>query len=265
VGGGGWVGENRKLEREMRVLDETAIGSSASTGMESDSEYVGKGLAVMKGLFGKPELPWLAAAVIACAILIATLFLPLWKMDLIAPQYPTGLRMYAYGDHFSDDPSTYYEDIREINGLNHYIGMKPIKEVTEMDLFIPGMAALIAGTLIVSFISWKRGWFQALIVASFWFFPVFFVADLQYWLYNYGHSMDPEAALDTGDFTPKVIGQTKVWNFHSQTSFEIGFYLLVAGAMMITFLPPLVRWVSHRRARAQVSAERGTPQAVGVD
>src|SRR3990170_4759263 len=121
----------------------------------------------MRRILAKPEGPWLVAAVLACGLLAATLLLPLWKMELVAPQYPKGLAMTAYGDRFQDDPSTPYEDVREINGLNHYIGMKPIEPVTEMRLFVPGMVALIAGTVLVSFVAWKRKWLKALLLASF--------------------------------------------------------------------------------------------------
>lgn len=218
----------------------------------------------MKKLFGKPEGAWLISAVVACALLVGALFVPLWSMELVAPQYPEGLVMYAYGDHFEGDPDSYYDDVREINGLNHYIGMKPIEKVTEMDLFIPGVIATIIGALAVSFIAWKRGWFRAVMIAGFWFMPVFFIADLQYWLYNYGHTMDEHAALNTGAFTPKVWGTTKVWNFHSETGFEIGFYLMIAAAMVISFLPLVIRRVQRRlptREPSRQSPAASTPQA----
>src|SRR3989304_3113665 len=112
--------------------------------------------AAMRQLFRMPEGAWLGATVLACGLLAAAIFLPLWKMELVAPQYPKGLMMYAYGDRFQDDPSSPYEDVREINGLNHYIGMKPIEEGKEMRLFVPGVVALIAGTGRVSFVAWKR-------------------------------------------------------------------------------------------------------------
>jgi len=208
----------------------------------------------MTRLVGKPEAAWLIAAVIAAGILAATVFLPLWRMELVAPQYPEGLVMYAYGDRFEGDSGSYYDDIREINGLNHYIGMKPIEPVTEMDLFIPGVIATLAAGIAVSFIVWKRRWLRAVTIAGFWSLPVFFIADLQYWLYNYGHTMDPHAALNTGDFTPRVIGSTKVWNFHSENGFELGFYLMVLAALTITLLPPAIRWAQVRlgqRGRAE--------------
>lgn len=221
----------------------------------------------MTKLISRPEPAWVISAVIAGMLLAAAIFVPLWKMELVAPQYPAGLVMHAYGNRFEGDSSTYYDDVREINGLNHYVGMKPIKPVTEMDLFIPGMIATIAGLIGVSFIGWKRGLFRALMIAGVWFLPVFFIADLQYWLYNYGHTMDSHAALNTGAFTPKVFGRTQVWNFHSENSFEIGFYLMVLAALTITLLPPAIRWTYARRQRAahapQAHAHSGARPTAG--
>ncbi|HET6615900.1 MAG TPA: hypothetical protein VFH62_08435, partial [Dehalococcoidia bacterium] len=94
----------------------------------------------MNKLLQRPSTPWIISTVIAAALLGGALLLPLWKLELVAPQYPTGLVMRAYGYKFVDDPATYYDDVREINELNHYIGMAPIKEVNEMKIFIPGVA-----------------------------------------------------------------------------------------------------------------------------
>lgn len=213
----------------------------------------------MKTFFGKPDLTWLISAVIACALLVGSMLVPLWRMELVAPQYPRGLVMKAYGYKFVDDPSTRYDDVREINGLNHYIGMKPIEEVFEMQMFVPGLLALVLGTVLLSFVKWHRGWARAIIILGFWFIPLFFLVDLQSWLYYYGHTMDPGAALNTGSFTPKVIGTTKVWNFHSETGVELGFYLMLAAAAVITFVPPSVRL--FRRLRAASPSNRRAGQA----
>lgn len=208
----------------------------------------------MGKLIGKPEARWFVPALVASVLLAIAIFLPLWKMELIAPQYPEGLVMYAYGNRFADDPGSYYDDVREINGLNHYIGMKPIEEVTEMKLFIPGLVAMIAATIAVSFVSWKKRWLRGLTAAGFWFIPIFFVADLQYWLYHFGHTMKEDAPLNPGDFTPKVVGTTEVWNFHTENSFQIGFYLMLMAALVITFGPLVYGFVEARigkRASAQ--------------
>lgn len=202
----------------------------------------------------------MVAASMAAVLLVASAFLPLWRMELIAPQYPKGLVLYAYGYKFADSqPSDDYDEIREINTLNHYIGMKPLKEVTEMKLFIPGLAALVAATVAASVISWQRKWLRLLVIAGYWTFPLFFIADLQYWLYDYGHTMNPDAPLDLEPFTPKVLGETRVWNFHTDNTFSSGFYLLVAAALLITLLPPLIKWVQAGEpgGRQKTSVGRG--------
>ena len=51
--------------------------------------------------------------------LIAVLFLPMWRIDLVAPQYPEGLMLLIY-------PSKLGGNVDIINGLNHYIGMKTL-------------------------------------------------------------------------------------------------------------------------------------------
>jgi len=214
----------------------------------------------MSRIFRKPDLPWLLSSIVAAVVLAGALVLPLWRLELVAPQYPAGLVMHAYGYKFADDPGTYYDDVREINGLNHYIGMKEITTVTEMKLFIPGVLALMVAMLGSGFIAWRPRLVRGLVIAGAWFMPLFFVADLQYWLYNYGHTMNPDAALNTGDFTPRVFGTTKVWNFHSETAFEAGFYCMVLAAAIISFGPPLARLAS-RRLRARSATRTAQPQA----
>ena len=221
----------------------------------------------MKKLFRKPDPVWLIPSLISAVLLLGAIVLPLWRMELVAPQYPAGLVMYAYGNRFEGETQGYhkgFDAVKEINELNHYIGMKPIEEVNEMKLFLPGLLALSIAGVAVSFVAWKPLFSRGLVVAGYWFIPVFFIADLQYWLYNYGHTMDPEAALNTGDITPKVWGTTKVWNFHSQNGFELGFYAMVLAALVITFGPLALGWVRHRRAqRDALGKDEGTLTSAG--
>src|SRR5690625_7181730 len=53
--------------------------------------------------------------------LFIVLIVPIWKIELTAPQYPEGLEMFIHADKLSGD-------IDIINGLNNYIGMKQIHE-----------------------------------------------------------------------------------------------------------------------------------------
>jgi hypothetical protein len=210
----------------------------------------------MRKVIGKPEPLWFVTVAIASVLLFASLFVPLWKMELVAPQYPAGLIMRAYGYKFAEDPGTYYDDLREINGLNHYIGMAPIEEVTEMSLFIPGVIGLVLIAIASAFVTWKRKWVKGLIIAGFWSMPLFFVADLQFWLYRFGHTMKEDAPLNPGAFTPKVIGSTEVWNFHTENSFEIGFYFMVLAALTVS-LPQVIGW-ARRRRRQRASTAKST-------
>ena len=220
----------------------------------------------MQRILRKPEPAWLVSSIVAAALLVGALLLPLWQLELVAPQYPAGLVMHAYGYEFADDAGTYYDDVREINGLNHYIGMAEIKNVTEMKLFVPGVVALMLATLLSGFVAFQGKWLRRLIVAGYWFMPLFFIGDLQFWLYHYGHTMDEKAALNTGSFTPKVFGSTKVWNFHSETRFELGFYCMVLAALVMTIGPmvaPRVAKLASRQRRADASSRSsvraGTP------
>jgi nitrous oxidase accessory protein len=220
----------------------------------------------MTKLVGRPKRTWIIPAIAAAALLMGAIAFPLWRLELVAPQYPAGLAMYAYGYKFASDPNTYYNDVHEINGLNHYIGMRPIETVTEMELFIPGIVALIAVTFIAGFVAWHGKLARGLVVAGYWFMPLFFVASLQFWLWRYGNTLDESAALSPGSFTPTVVGTTKVWNFHSETQFELGFYMMVAAALVMTFGPLVIErlpgWL--RTIRDERSPRAATRKGAGV-
>jgi hypothetical protein len=62
---------------------------------------------------------------LAAALLLATAYaLPLWRVGLVAPQYPEGLGMRI---HINNVVGMKEYDLGSINGLNHYIGMKTIE------------------------------------------------------------------------------------------------------------------------------------------
>ena len=57
--------------------------------------------------------------IIAALLLAANIFLPIWQIELYAPQYPEGLELLIYADSLAGD-------VDIINGLNHYIGMQTL-------------------------------------------------------------------------------------------------------------------------------------------
>ena len=198
---------------------------------------------------------WLSCSLLAAALLAVACFLPLWKMTLLAPQYPAGLELVAYG-------YTMEGDLGEINALNHYVGIKPIEpeNVFELQAFPFAMAAVIALLIAAGFApSWRglplRWGARALAFAV----PAGFLIDLQWWLHRYGHDLDPTAPLRIPEFTPNVIGTTRIINFHTEAMVSWGFWLMVAAVLVLLVGPWLSRflyaaWTNTGEAAVVVAA-----------
>jgi hypothetical protein len=192
------------------------------------------------------RLPRSAGAVVrvvigaaAVALVAAAALFPLWRAHLVAPQYPGGLHMYAYGDRVTGD-------VEEIDLLNHYIGMRPFDpaDVPEMALWPAAVAVAVAAAVVGT---WRRrGWLHRLSVAYLWALPVGILADIQLRLHQYGTDLDPGAALRIPEFTPWVLGPTTVWNFSTRAYPGIGLLLLVAAALLVTAGPRLAERLFSR-------------------
>jgi nitrous oxidase accessory protein len=195
---------------------------------------------------------WSLCAIAAAVLFVAAAFMPLWHMALVAPQYPGNLYLTAYG-------TTMKGDLQEINSLNHYAGVKEIHpdDVLELKLF----PFLLAGTvgLMVAAALVKRRIVRLAAMLVAWGFIIGFLVDIQYWLYNYGHDLNEEAPLYPGPFTPHVLGSTKVVNFHSECMVDWGWWVMLAGAVLITFGSPAIRflrdsWSNTGTAKAVTTA-----------
>jgi len=64
--------------------------------------------------------------------LVAGALLPLWRIQLVAPQYQEGLTLEMYTHKIAAGNGG--QDLFEINTLNHYIGMKPIAQADFLGL-----------------------------------------------------------------------------------------------------------------------------------
>jgi len=167
------------------------------------------------------RVPFLLAAV----ALAASLALPYWHMTLLAPQYPSGLRVWIFLTKLAGD-------VQEVNGLNHYIGMMKLEEAATLERAIaPYGVAALAGLALLAALVRRRwtAWLTVLVVI----FPIVFIVDLQYWLWYFGHHLDPHAALSSAikPFTPPVLGTGRVGQFVVETRFDSGFYLAVLAAL----------------------------------
>lgn len=165
----------------------------------------------------------LGAAVLAAGLVALSAQLPLWTMKLEAPQYPEGLYLQAYGTGMEGD-------LRELNILNHYIGMPPIEAPPfETSLFPVGIIVLIALCLM----SPLHKWLRRLAVFATATVPVVILADLQWRLYQFGHTLNPTAPIRLKPFTPLVIGESHMGNFESEGMIASGFICLAAAAIVL--------------------------------
>ena len=71
--------------------------------------------------------------IVGSALLLSLFVFPMWNITLKAPQYPDPIGMDIWINKFSDHNPN---DIKNINIMNHYVGMQDIPEhIPEFDIF----------------------------------------------------------------------------------------------------------------------------------
>ncbi len=165
-------------------------------------------------------LGWAAAGLLA-----VSLFFPYWQARLMAPQYRQGLTatMYSY---------KVVGDVDEIDGLNHYIGMRKLGSLARLERIVAIPAVLLLA-LLCGFSFW-RGTYALRVAAAGGtiFFPIAFVVDMAFWMRYATKHLDPMAPLKLKPFSIPVIGSGRVAQFHSELMPLLGFYLAVLAALM---------------------------------
>ncbi|NAS10492.1 hypothetical protein GTQ38_00660 [Flavobacteriaceae bacterium R33] len=167
------------------------------------------------------------------ALLPLLLFVfPLWKITLEAPQYPTPLGMYIHINDFSDANP---HDIKNINLMNHYVGMKYIPEaIPEFKIFPAG---IIITTILGLLIAWKGNykWFLSWAVLMVLLSSAG-LYDFYLWEHDYGHDLDPKAILKFTNpdgsimgFQPPLFGSKDILNFKAHSYPRLGAYSLGLG------------------------------------
>lgn len=148
---------------------------------------------------------------IAAGALIAAVFLPLWKIHLVAPQYREGLELRIYSHQLVGGNGG--QDLHEINTLNHYIGMKVLSEADFAEM--KWMPFALGVFVILSLRAAVIGRMASVVDLSvmFLYFTLFSLGNFYYRLHTYGHSLDPKAPMTIEPFTPVMIGSQKIANF----------------------------------------------------
>jgi copper chaperone NosL len=172
--------------------------------------------------------------VVAAALMATVYVLPLWRVELIAPQYPEGLGMLI---RVNGVDGIKPNDLNSINNLNHYIGMKEIvpESIPELKYMPWILGVLIASALLVAALG-KRlplfifgGALGLLLVAGLY--------DYWRWGYDYGHNLDMSVAIikiPGMTYQPPLIGSKKLLNFYATSWPASGGIALTLAAGLVT-------------------------------
>ncbi|MEO8770930.1 MAG: nitrous oxide reductase accessory protein NosL [Ferruginibacter sp.] len=183
--------------------------------------------------------------------LVIVLFTPIWRIELNAPQYPEGLALTIHANGLKGN-------VDIINGLNHYIGMKTLHNEDFFEFTIlPYLIIFFAiGFLIVAIVN-KRKWLNILLVL-FIGFGVIAMVDFWRWEYNYGHHLNPDAAIIVPGmaYQPPLIGFKQLLNFGAYSIPDIGGWIFI-GAGLLLVLCVIIEWKKLRSLNNQSVTGKG--------
>lgn len=183
--------------------------------------------------------------VIAALLLGSVYVAPLWNLTMFAPQYPDGLRLDIYS--YKLDGGNRGQDIKEINVLNHYIGMRDLaaSDFTEfkwIPFVVGGLALLFLRAAVLGRLGHLIDAFVLYV-----YFGLFSLWSFGFKMYSYGHELRPDAAIRVKGFTPPLFGHEKVANFEIYSYPKTASYMLVVAAVLVV-ASAVVTWRGARTA-----------------
>lgn len=198
----------------------------------------------------KNKLSWFTRLVlVVCGLsLIAVLYVPLWRIDLDAPQYPEGLKLSINANGLGGN-------VDIINGLNHYIGMKTLhkEDFPEFTILPYCIGFFVVVFLLVAFLN-RRKWFYTALTL-FVTFGIIAMVDFWRWEYNYGHNLDPHAAIVVPGmaYQPPLIGYKQLLNFAAYSIPDTGGWIFVGcGALLLMCF--IIEWRKKVKMNKQTLA-----------
>jgi len=176
----------------------------------------------------------IASGAAAVGLLLLALRLPIWQALFSAPQYPDGLDIVAYGDKVEGD-------LGEVNELSHYIGMPPFNFVGMPEMRLWPFVILMGAAAAVLAVVTRRRWLRRLACAAIWLIPIGALVDVQFRLWQVGHSLDPLSPIRVAPFTPRVLGPTTLMNFTVHALPGMALVLIVVAAALVSSASFVIR------------------------
>ena len=190
---------------------------------------------------------------LATLLLVPTYLAPLWKLTMYAPQYQEGLRLEIYS--YKLEGGNRGQDVKEINILNHYIGMRDLvaEDFTEFQ-WLPFVIGAI-GLLVLRAAVFGTVGHVLDVTVLFVYFSLFSLWSFAYKLWSYGHSLAPNAAVKVQPFVPPVLGGQQIANFEIYSYPALGSYAL-GGAALALLAALGLSWRAAGREGAAAGASR---------
>ncbi|WP_136668816.1 hypothetical protein [Flavobacterium sp. H122] len=168
---------------------------------------------------------------VTAILFAASLLVPMWQIELEAPQYPEGLVLKLHANKIGGD-------VEIINGLNHYIGMATLHtenfiEFKILPYVFMGFALI---SLVLIFVSKPKAVLGFLGV--YLLFIVLAAIDFYRWNYEYGHNLDPNAAIKVPGmaYQPPLIGYKQLLNFAAYSIPDMGGWMLAGAFLLLGFI-----------------------------
>jgi len=181
----------------------------------------------------------------AALLLVPAYVTPLWNLTMFAPQYQEGLRLDIYS--YKLQGGNHGQDIKEINLLNHYIGMKDLvaEDFTEFK-WMPFVIGTLALLFLRAAVHGRMGHLVDVVVL-YLYFGAFSLWSFAYKLWSYGHNLDPKAAVTVEPFMPPLFGFRQLANFEVYSYPGLASYALM-GAAILLFASIFAAWREARPA-----------------
>jgi hypothetical protein len=146
------------------------------------------------------------------------------------------------------------DDLREINSLNHYIGMRPLLESDFSEFtWVPLVIGLLMILALRAMVLGKMSNLVDVFVL-FTYFGLFSMWSFYHRLYMYGHNLDPTASIKVPTFTPPFFGSKEIANFTVNSFPGVGSFALFAFAVLLLIAILLSAKRNRREPHEKVTA-----------
>ncbi|WP_299112425.1 hypothetical protein [uncultured Winogradskyella sp.] len=194
--------------------------------------------------------------IIGSALLLGLFVYPLWSIELEAPQYPNGIGMNI---HLNGLEGKKKHDLQNIDGLNHYIGMRKLPKSHEMWEF-SAFPKIVGGMAILGMFIGLLGFFKG--ISPKWFIAwlilmcilgILGMYDFNAWMVDYGTNLDPKAIMKMTDadgnplsYKPPLFGTKNILNFVAHSYPHTGAYMMGFGM----FLTLVAFWLGNKKMKS---------------